>query len=282
MIEGLLQEIPLAEVLQLLSMNRATGDLEVVPLFPAHHPRAQMPSGHIVVREGQPHAAFLDDRAPAAALENMFLWEAGWFTFRLHEISDLPPANLDREMPFVILTGIRRQDDWHQARDLLPTMHAILSPLAATIPAPEQPHFGKYPAAADILPCVDGQTQLGAIAARLGLGRLRCREAAAQLLVHGLVAQVAPSAGERLVRLVVAAAYPTLGVAAEIFCDDALRAVGLPPEHLARVTTLTIAAVAQIVGEMQSAVGAVLGPERAADLAEVLRAALGLAAPVGS
>jgi hypothetical protein len=282
MIEGLLQEIPLAEVLQLLSMNAATGDLEVVPLFPAHHPRAQMPIGHIVVREGQPHAAFLDDRAPAAALENMFLWEAGWFTFRPRETSDLPPPNLDREMHLVILSGIRRQDAWHQARNLIPTMHAILSPLVAAIPEPEQEHFAKYPSAADILLQVDGQTQLDAIATRLRLGRLRCREAAAQLLFKGLVAQVAPSAGERLVRLVVDAAYPMLGVAAEIFCDDALRAVGLPPEHLARVTTLTIAAVAQVVGEMQIAITAVLGPERAADLAEVLRAALGLAAPVGS
>lgn len=282
MIEGLLQEIPLAEVLQLLSMNTATGDLEVVPLFPAHHPRAQMPTGHIVVREGQPHAAFLDDREPAAALENMFLWEAGWFTFRPHESFDLPPANLDREMHFVILTGIRRQDAWHQARALIPTMHTILVPKSAAIPAEEQEHFAKYPAAADILLYVDGQTQLDAIATRLQLGRLRCREAAAQLLRADHVAQVPPSAGERLVRLVVDAAYPTLGVAAEIFCDDALRAVGLPPEYLARVTTLTVAAVAQVVGEMQTAVAAVLGQDRAADLAEVLRAALGLSAPVGS
>ncbi len=279
MIEGLLQEIPLAEVIQLIAINAATGDLELVPLFPAHQPRDRMPVGHLYFREGHPHAAFLGDRAREPAVENMFLWEAGVFAFAPRAAHDLPPANLSMESHTLILQGITRQDRWHRACELVPTVHTVLQRATPALPALPPPG---HTTEAQILAQCDGQASLAALATRVGIGRLRAREDAAKLLRAGFVAPVPPSAGERLVRLVVASAYPSLGVAAELFCDDALRAAGMPPEFLARVTTLSVAAVAQVVAAIETGVAAVLGPQRASDLAERLRLDLGISGYVSN
>jgi hypothetical protein len=279
MTEGLLQEIPLAEVIQLIAINAATGDLELMPLFPAHQPRERMPVGHLYFRDGHPHAAFLGERAREAAVENMFLWEAGFFTFAPRAAHDLPPANLSMETHTLILHGITRQDRWHRACELVPTVHTILQRTTPAVPAP--PPAAHTPEA-QILAQFDGQASLAGCAARARLGRLRAREAAANLLRAGFAALVPPSAGERLARLVAQSAYPMLGVAAELFCDDALRAAGMPPELLERVTTLSVAAVAQVVSGIETGVAAVLGPQRAGDLAERLRLDLGISGYVAS
>src|SRR5579883_1652523 len=126
MTEGLLQEIPLVEVIQLIAINAATGNLELVPLFPATQPRERMPIGHLAFREGKPHAAFLADRAREHAVENMFLWEAGFFTFTSCEPQDLPPPNLTVDTPTLIFRGIMRQEDWARVRELVPTIHMAL------------------------------------------------------------------------------------------------------------------------------------------------------------
>lgn len=269
MTEGLLQEIKLAEIIQLIGMSEMTGDLELTPLFPAGQRQARLPVGHLFFYEGNPHAAFLADRTGEAAAENLFLWEAGFFVFRPLATTELPPANLRQGIESLILRGLDRLEAWNAALTLVPTLRAILclAPADAARPAPEA-------RAAALLAACDGQRQLAEIAVTLGWGGLRCREAAASLLRAGHVAYRPFSDGEKLVQAVVAAALPSLGVAADLFCDDALAAVGLIPEHLGRLTNVSVLTVQQMIGAIERDVAATLDAERAAALGDHLRVAL--------
>ena len=274
MTEGLLQEIPLAEMLQLITtISGETGVLELMPLFPANQPRTQIPVGQIFFREGHVHAAFLADRSREAAVENLFLWEAGFFTFQRRDKQDLPPANIFIDSSLLMLQGITRLDEWTRTRHTVPTLHIILresnTPSGAPPPAAHTP-------AAQVLAQCDGLLSLTDIAKRLGIGRLRCREAAAELLRQGFLVASPPSAGQRLIALISYTAHPMLGVAAELFCEDALRTLHIPPETLPRITDLTVATVASIVKQMEQNVAEVLGPQRARDLAAQLCTALGI------
>jgi hypothetical protein len=281
MTEGLLQEIPLAEMMQLITnIGGATGRLELTPLFPASQPPTQVPVGQIFFREGKVHAAFLADRTRETALQNLFLWEAGFFTFQPCEPQDLPPPNVSIDSSLLLLKGIERLGIWTTAREVIPTMHIVLrrvtpAPSASPLPEP-RPDAQTLALCNTLLPLCDGQLPLTALAQQMKTGRMRCREAAAVLVQMGLVVIVPSSAGEKLMRLVANTAYPMLGVAAELFCEDALRALNLPPEHLDRVNALTVHEVAQVITHITREVSVVLGPQRARDLAAQLRQALGI------
>ncbi len=273
MTEGLLQEIALSEIIQLVAMSYKTGDLELTPLFPLNYRDRPIKTGHIYFREGGMHAAFLAERRGEPAVENLFLWEAGSFAFRSLPANNLPPANLFTSYEILMLKGIARLDGWKSARELVPTLRVCPRRAASSRPPPEI-----HTAEAQMLARCDGQTQLSTIAMRLKLGGLRCRETAAALARVGHIVVESLSAGERLARAIVVAAMPTLGVAADMFCDDALKAVRLNPETLARTTLVTVPTVARIIGEIERSVAMVLGQQRARDLATTLSAALGVPA----
>lgn len=276
MTEGLLQEIRLAEVIQLIFMSEKSGDLELAPLYPARQARKNVPTGHLYFRDGHIHAAVLADRVGEAAAENLFLWEAGFFTFHTLQSQELPPANIHCDSQSLILRGVERLDRWKSARELVPTLRAVLrrkSPTpAATLPGLHTPQ-------GLLLAQCDGTTQLIDIAPRLNMGWLRCREAAATLLGDGLVAYAPTSAGEKLVKAVIVAAMPLLGVAADLFCEDALRAVGIAPETMSQVHSLSVAAVTQVIREIEREVVQVLGAQRGADIAGRLAAGLRITIP---
>lgn len=276
MTEGLLQEIRLAEVIQLIFMSEKTGDLELMPLYPARQARKNVPVGHLYFRDGHIHAAMLADRVGESAAENLFLWEAGFFNFRALPPHELPPANIHCDSQSLILRGVERLDRWKSAREMVPTLRAVLrrkSPTpAATLPELHTPE-------GLLLAQCDGATQLIDIAPRLNMGWLRCREAAAKLLSDGLVAYGPTSAGEKLVKAVIVAAMPLLGVAADLFCEDALRVVGIAPETVNQIQSLSVAAVTQVIREIEREVVLVLGAQRGADIANRLAAGLGIAVP---
>jgi hypothetical protein len=272
--EGLLQEIALTEVIQLVGHSNKTGDLELTPLYPLNVRRQTLRVGHLLFREGHLHAAFLADRQGEPALENMFLWEAGTFAFRAISPRDLPAANIFAPTETLMMRGITRLDEWNRARALVPTLRVRLQRSGALLPPPDLHTPG-----AQILAACDGQTQLAQIAQRVRIGGLRCREATARLINEGSVAAVPQSAGEKLAQAMVVAAIPLLGVAADMFCDDALRQIGLNIEQLAQVTRLTVPQVGQAVAALESDVALVLGKQRAHHLAATVSAALGVPPP---
>ena len=102
MTEGLLQEIPLDGVIQLMTLGGGTGELELVPLLPPHQAQTRVPVGHLFFREGALHAAFLADRAGEAVMKTLFLWEAGFFTWTPRDAQAIPPANIMMDTALVI------------------------------------------------------------------------------------------------------------------------------------------------------------------------------------
>ena len=278
MTEGLLHEIRLAEVIQLIFMSELTGDLELTPLYPMSQRQQSMPIGHLYFFNGRLYAAFVADRMSEAAVENLFLWEAGRFIFRPLASPDLPPANITGDTQLLIMRGVERLDKWKAACEAVPSLRITLRRAAPTrLAAPPESHTPE----AQLLAACDGKTQLIDLGTRLGLGGLRCREAARRLLDDGFAIACPAGAGEQLVRAVVVTSMSTLGVAAELFCDDALRVAGIQPEAIAFVTTIPVSAVTRVVREIEREVALVLGPQRAAALTDRLGAALGITVQLG-
>ncbi|MBA3823744.1 MAG: DUF4388 domain-containing protein [Ktedonobacterales bacterium] len=277
MTEGLLQEIPLDGVIQLVTLGGGTGELELVPLLPPHQAGSRVPVGHLFFREGALHAAFLAERGGEAVMKTLFLWEAGFFTWTPRDAQSIPPANIMQDTSLVILSGFKHHETWTQAREVIPTLRVVLCRPSSPLPGPPGPLPETHTLDAQVLALCDGQTQLAQISERLGGGRIACRFAAARLVVAGLLAVKPLTMGEKLARSVAITAHPLLGVAGEIFCDAALQRTGIDPATLAQPQKLRIGQVAQVVSEMGGDVAAVLGAQRARDMTEQLGTALGVA-----
>jgi Domain of unknown function (DUF4388) len=271
--EGLLQDVHLSELIQIIALNEKTGILELTPLFPATQQPVTL-TGHLFFREGILQAARLDDRSGESAVENLFLWGAGRFIFRPLAETLLPPPNIELPHEKLILQGIKRSDRWYKAREYIPTMRVIPQrnpkPPASAPPSLHTPE-------GQLLAVCDGTSQLSHLSQRLPFGGLRCREAAAELLSQNFIRLMPPSAGEQLMRLIITITYPLLGIASEIFCEDAMRQTHIIPENLVYVPIISVSTVSAIVAEIERAVTLVLGPQRATALAQQLCDALGIA-----
>ena len=270
MTRGLLQEIKLAELIQLVSMSDRTGVLELTPLHPAQHATTRPIMGQIFFREGQPYAASLAERTGMAAAENLFLWEAGFFAFRLLEWTDLPPQPNFTERDntaALMLRGLDRLATWTTARTLVPTLRAVLHRKEARA---DRPGFTPDTPEGQMLALCDGRRQLEDVAQQLGLGRIRCREVAAHLLTTEHVCYGPLSLGEQLTRVIAINTLPTLGVAADLFADHALRTMHIAPEQLEAVRDLDVAAVQGVIAALTRAVATTLDGMRAGALARHL------------
>jgi hypothetical protein len=259
MTEGLLQEVPLDGVMQLVTLGGGTGELELVPLMPPGGAGSRVPVGRLFFREGTLHAAFLADRTGEAVMKTLFLWEAGFFAWNPRDAQALPPANIVADSAVVILGGFAHHKEWTMAREVIPTLRLVLCPGNPDLPMPKTltPEAEQLDRA--LLGVCDGQIQLAAACERLGSGRIACRFSAARLVAAGRLTVKTPTMGERLARAVAITAHPMLGVAGELFCDAALVRVGIDPARLAQGEKLRINEVAQVVSEMESDVAAVGG-----------------------
>lgn len=123
--EGNLRDFSLADLLQILELNRASGTLTL-----SHRGR----SGILACHDGQVVGARLGERGGEEAIYALFHWEGGSFTFSSEATAEsLPPvgalhADLVRE-------GILRMDAWKRIRRECPGLTAG----ARLVPAPDSP-----------------------------------------------------------------------------------------------------------------------------------------------
>lgn len=127
--QGSLTEFSLSDLLQIVSMEAATGTLEL---------SAPGRSGSIEAVKGAITAAACGPKAGDEAVYALFLWEGGQFTWlpettgRLNGRVELPLGDLSRE-------GIHRRDLWREARESLPSLDAVFRRKPGASPAEDWP-----------------------------------------------------------------------------------------------------------------------------------------------
>ncbi len=126
---GSIEEIPLPDLLQLLSTSRKTGVLSV--MSPGAH-------GRIHLREGQIFYASINDDdmlAPDIAVFRMLRWEQG--DFELQPAMDIHvPNEIERPTAHLLMEGVRQLDEYNHIKDRIPPMHetlAVPTPLAGLL-----------------------------------------------------------------------------------------------------------------------------------------------------
>ena len=122
---GAIDEIPLPDLLQLLSSSKKTGVLVV---------RGDEGAGSIHLRKGQAYFAVIDDRIDVSPLKTIFrllTWVKGSFDFDAGEAATFP-TEIDLSVPEILMEGLRQIDELGAIRDKLPsarTRIAVASPL---------------------------------------------------------------------------------------------------------------------------------------------------------
>jgi CheY-like chemotaxis protein len=127
-IEGGLAQLPLVDLLQILSMNRRTGRLVLTN---------GAERGELHLSSGQPVNARTGDLEGEKALFRLIGWRDGAFAFHPGEA----PARtkIERAMEDVLLEGMRQVDERARLLAALPPLEHVLS-LAAGADVPIEPH----------------------------------------------------------------------------------------------------------------------------------------------
>lgn len=134
---GAIDEIPLPDLLQLLSSSKKSGVLVV---------RTEEDVGKIYLRKGQIYFAIINDLEEVAPLKSLFrllTWQKGLFDF------DPPteaafPNEIDVSVPELLMEGLRQLDEFNALRESLPELRARLvipTPLAPKLRALEDPEL---------------------------------------------------------------------------------------------------------------------------------------------
>jgi len=125
---GSIEEIPLPDLLQLLSTSRKSGVLVV---------RMDNTTGRLFMRKGQIYFANLDNSiaGPRKAIMRMLSWTQG--SFELEPPDESPqPEEMDESTEALLMEGMRQLDEYRVQLEKLPPLTAPLSiprPLTAKL-----------------------------------------------------------------------------------------------------------------------------------------------------
>jgi CheY-like chemotaxis protein len=170
-IEGGLTQLPLADLLQILSMNRRTGKLVLT-----HGPDR----GEIHLAGGRPVNARLGDIEGEKALFRLIGWKEGSFAF----MPGTAPkrSRIDRVMEDALLEGMRQSDERERLLGTLPPLTQLLS-LAPDATEPVEPH----PVTAEVLRVLNQPRRLSEILDFADVPDLDALGAVSALLKSGVV-----------------------------------------------------------------------------------------------
>jgi Domain of unknown function (DUF4388)/FHA domain len=174
---GSIEEIPLPDLLQLLSTSRKSGVLVV---------RMDNTTGRLFLRKGQIYYANLDNgnAGPRKAIVRMLSWTQG--SFELEPPDESPvPEEMDESTEALLMEGMRQLDEYHVQLEKLPPLTTPLSisrPLTAKL-------RDLSPDELDVFQAVlEGDTTLGGLFDRSPLSDLTLAEKLRTLIDKGYVA----------------------------------------------------------------------------------------------
>jgi hypothetical protein len=173
---GSIEEIPLPDLLQLLSTSRKSGVLVV---------RTDTTTGRLFLRKGQIYFASLDpgNAGPRKAIVRMLSWTQG--SFELEPPDETPqPEEMDESTEALLMEGMRQLDEYRVQLEKLPPLTA-----SVTVPKPLTPKLRELaPEELDVFQAVlEGDTTLGALFDRSPLPDLMLAEKLRALIDKGYV-----------------------------------------------------------------------------------------------
>lgn len=126
---GVIEEIPLPDLLQLLSTSRKSGVLTIV---------SQIGVGKIYLRKGQIYFAAINDDfavSPQKAIYRMLTWQTG--TFELEPSVEMQVMEeVQESTEALLMEGVRQLDEFNNLQHKLPPAHSALAvptPLAGKL-----------------------------------------------------------------------------------------------------------------------------------------------------
>ncbi|HXU65706.1 MAG TPA: DUF4388 domain-containing protein [Polyangia bacterium] len=173
---GSIEEIPLPDLLQLLSTSRKSGVLVV---------RTDTTTGRLFMRKGQIYFATLDqgNAGPRKAIMRMLSWTQG--SFELEPPDETPqPEEMDESTEALLMEGMRQLDEYHVQLEKLPPLTASVA-----VPKPLTPKLRELsPEELDVFQAVlEGDTTLAGLFDRSPLSDLILAEKLRALIEKGYV-----------------------------------------------------------------------------------------------
>jgi hypothetical protein len=177
-LEGTLKDFPLPDIIQLLSLSRKTGAVEIMG-------SDGFGSGRLYFHQGKVVSAALEDMAPLDAAYSFFTFPGGNFRFYENELpaSDAQPITISNE--FLIMEGIRRADEWQKLRDRVPSLDMVLGLVAD--PVAGNRDINLKPDEWRVLTMINGRDSVRQIARRTSFGDFKTARIIYHLLSAGLI-----------------------------------------------------------------------------------------------
>jgi hypothetical protein len=271
-LQGTLDDFPLPDIIQLVSLSKKTGAVEI------HSSEGSV--GYMYFVLGRIVSARLDDLPPVEALLTFFTFPAGNFQFIDNEPP--PPGEpITKSNELLLIEGIGRAEEWQRLRERIPSLDSILGLVAD--PAASSRDINLKPEEWRVLTLINGRDTLRTIARRTAFGDFRTARIIYHLIQAGLVAvqgraapeppppppplpPPGPPSGAELYRRLDQAASSALGATGRRVLEDAYRRLRVTPG-----ADLDPVSAGSLCDQFERAASLLVGPGRARSLADTLR-----------
>ena len=177
-LEGTLKDFPLPDIIQLLSLSRKTGAVEIVGTD-------GFGTGRLYFHQGKVVSAALDDLLAPDAAYAFFTFPGGSFRFNENEMPNDQAAPITISNEFLIIEGIRRADEWEKLRDRVPSLDLVLGLVAD--PVAGNRDINLKPDEWRVLTMINGRDSVRTIARRTTFGDFKTARIIHHLLLSGLI-----------------------------------------------------------------------------------------------
>ncbi len=177
-LEGTLKDFPLPDIIQLLSLSRKTGAVEIVGTD-------GFGTGKLYFHQGKVVSAALEDLLAPDAAYAFFTFPGGSFRFNENEMPGPQAAPITISNEFLIIEGIRRADEWEKLRDKVPSLDLILGLVAD--PVAGNRDINLKPDEWRVLTMINGRDSVRTIARRTTFGDFKTARIIYHLLTSGLI-----------------------------------------------------------------------------------------------
>jgi len=174
---GSIEEIPLPDLLQLLSTSRKSGVLTV---------RSDLGIGKIYIRKGQIYYASIDDSfdlAPRKAIYRLLTWSSGSFELEPPDERDVL-EEIKETTEALLMEGVRQLDELHRIEAELPPRQSMLAMIHPLSPPLRELSAGEL----DVFQLVVNYGQMQAVIDRSTLTDLETAQAILAVLSRGYIA----------------------------------------------------------------------------------------------